>query len=118
MGAGVRFEADAVRVFLGRDVKVLFDAPQYQVERRGRATRITIDYASPDHASPTRPGDARAPAERGTLILERGPDDWIHPVTHAFADKTTGAVHLRLGEEDVTRFFTLRRCLEAPADRP
>lgn len=111
MGAGVRFEAEAVRVFLGRDEQILFEAPRYRVERRGRETRITIDYGAP-----ARSGDASGRQERGTLILERGSDDWIRPVSHEFADKTTGAVHMRLGEEDVSRFFILRRCPGASAD--
>jgi hypothetical protein len=110
IGAGVRFEADAVRVFLGRDEEVLFDAPRYKVERRGRAARITIDYALP-----TRPGGGSGQGGRGVLILERDAENWIRPVSHQFADKTTGAVSVRLGEEEATRFFTLHRCAEASA---
>lgn len=113
MGAGVRFEADAVRVFLGRDDQVLFDKPSYAVERRGGEARITIDYALP-----TRPGGVSGEGGRGTLVLTRDAQDWIRPVSHQFADKTTGSVRVRLGDEDVTRFFTLHRCAEVAAKGP
>lgn len=110
MGAGVRFQGDAVRVFLGRDEQVLFDKPAYAVETRGDQARITIAYRLP-----TRPGGVSGEGGRGTLVLARDAQDWIRPVSHQFADKTTGSVRVRLGDEDVTRFFTLHRCAETKA---
>lgn len=110
VGAGVRFEADAVRVFLGRDEEILFENPRYRVERRGREARITIDYALPDQR-----GVVQRQNGRGVLILERDAENWIRPVSHQFADETTGAVSVRLGGEVPTRYFTLRRCAEARA---
>jgi hypothetical protein len=107
-GAGVRFEADAVRVFYGRDDKVLFEDPVYVVERRGEGVRVRIDYALP-----SRSGGVSGQGSRGRLILDRDAQDWIRPVSHQFADKTTGSVRVRLGEEDATRFFTLQRCATA-----
>lgn len=98
LGAGARFEADAVRVFYGRSDRALYEDPRYAVERRGADVRVRIDYA-------------RAGA-RGSLVLHRQ-GDWIRPVSHQFADKTTGGVSVRLGEEDVTRFFTLQLCAGA-----
>lgn len=112
MGAGVRFEADAVRVFLGRDEEVLLEAPQYRVERRGALARITIDYLAPGR------GDGVSGEERrGVLILERDAASSLRAVSHQFADKSTGAVSVRLGEEDPSRYFALHRCGGAPAAR-
>jgi hypothetical protein len=111
MGAGVRFEVDAVRVFLGRDETVLFDSPRYKVERRGRRARITIDYVLPvRRGGPGEGGSEKG--GRGRLILARDAGDWIRPVLHQFADKGSGAVSLPLGDDDATRYFTLRRCAD------
>lgn len=104
-GAGVRFEADAVRVYYGRSDRALFDQPNYAVERRGEEARIRIDYMQPA-------GGAEA-GRRGRLVLHRTREGWIRPVSHQFADKTTGAVSVRLADEDVTRFFTLQLCAAA-----
>lgn len=101
IGAGVRFEADAVRVYYGRSDRVLFDHPKYAVERRGDEVRVRIDYAQPDGGV------------GGSLVLHRTHEGWIRPVSHQFADKTTGSVSVRLAGEDVTQFFTLQLC--APA---
>ncbi len=109
LGAGVRFETGAVRVLFGRHERVLFEAPKYRVERRGPTSRITINYESP--AASGRDG------ARGVLILERGADDWVRPASHQFADKMTGAVRMRLGDEDAARFFTLHRCADPPSSR-
>lgn len=103
-GAGVRFEADAVRVYYGRSDRVLFDHPRYALERRGGEVRVRIDYGK---------DGGPAAGESGRLVLHRTPEGWIRPVSHQFADKRTGAVSERLAGEDVTRFFTLQLC--APA---
>ena len=66
-----------MRVFYGRSDRALYEDPRYAVERRGADVRVRIDYA-------------RAGA-RGSLVLHRQ-GDWIRPVSHQFADKTTGGV--------------------------
>ena len=104
-GAGVRFAPDAVRVFYGRDEDVLFPAPRYTVERRGAVLRVSIRYLNP-------PADGEKARER-VLILERD-GDALHPVSHDFADRSTGAVSVRLsGADDLTAHFTLSRCPDA-----
>jgi len=101
--AGVRFDADAVRVFYGRTEEVLFEAPVYRVERRADAARITLTYRRP--AEPFQ-------AARRELVLERSAGDGLRPVAHGFADGSTGAVRVELGGEDLARAMTLRRCPE------
>lgn len=99
-GAGVRFEADAVRVYYGRSDRALLVAPAYEIERRKEGVRIRIAH-----------GEAM---DRRTLVLERRPDDTLRAVTHAFADKGTGAVSLRLDGAGSGRYFDLQLCPEAP----
>lgn len=104
-GAGVRFEPEAVRVFYGRHDDVLFPAPRYRVERRGDVLRVSVRYE-------TSPAEGEKARER-VLILERA-GDALHPVSHDFADRSTGAVTVRLdGAEDLAMHFTLSRCSDA-----
>jgi len=106
-GAGLRFEPEAVRVFYGRDDDVLFPAPRYGVERRGEVLRVTVRYMAP-------PADGEKARER-VLVLERT-GDALHPVSHDFADRSTGAVTVRLdGVENLAAHFTLSRCREPAA---
>jgi len=106
IGAGIRFGADAVRIFYGRSDEVLFDAPRYRVERRGAVARIAIAYR--------RPNDAPSAAAR-TLILERDEGDSLRPARHGFADGATGSVRIDLDSDDLQRAMTLRRCPD-PSD--
>lgn len=106
-GAGVRFAPEAVRVFYGRDDEVLFPAPRYAVERRGDTLRVSIRYRTPSAADEK--------ARERVLILERT-GDALHPVSHEFADRSTGAVSVPLDRaEDLAAHFTLTRCPDADA---
>jgi hypothetical protein len=108
---GVVFARDAVRMDLMGAGDSLIARPSYAVERAGERTRVTIRYPLT-----RRPGGVSARGQ-GVLVLERGADGWLRPVSHRIRDARTGSVRVRLdGVAPLEEAFTLRRCGDAWID--
>jgi hypothetical protein len=101
--AGIRFEADAVRMVAGSHSEVLLRHPRYTVRTSGDTLRITIHYAlSPEGLIPNRQSE---------LSLERGADGWLRMTSHRTADGREGFARARVPEADpLSGLLRTQRC--------
>ena len=103
-GVGLSFDNNVVQARIGGEREALFDDPIYRREGIGDAFRVRIDYQLPQAHGVSRVGP------RGALVLERGPEGRLRPVSHVTTDPLTGSVRLRIKDDPVLSSLDLRPC--------
>ena len=104
-GVGVRFGPDSIAAVYDSQQEILFDRPRYDVQRGGDTFRVRIVYDLPH-----RPGGARARNAHGVLVLARGADGGLRPMTHNFVDGRTGTARMRIADDPAMSAMTLEPC--------
>jgi hypothetical protein len=103
-GVGLSFDNNAVQARVDDVREPLFEQPIYRRMGVGDAFRVRIDYQLPHAAGPTRVGG------RGALVLERGPEGRLRPVSHMMVDPLTGSARIRIKDDPVLSSLDLRPC--------
>jgi hypothetical protein len=103
-GVGLSFDNNAVQARIGNDRETLFEDPIYRREGVGEAFRVRIDYALP-----LAPGVSHV-GPRGALVLARGPEGRLRPVSHMMTDPLTGSVRMRIKDDPVISSLDLKPC--------
>ncbi len=104
-GVGVRFGSDSIAAVYDSQQEILFDRPRYDVMRDADTFRVRITYDLPH-----RPGGARAHNAHGVLVLARGADGSLRPLTHNMVDGLTGTARMRIGDDPAMSAMTLEPC--------
>jgi len=102
---GVRFEGDRIAAVYANQNEVLFAHPHYQADAQGDAFRVRIEYRLP-----SQPGGARSAGAHGVLVLARGTDGYLKPLTHSMVDPRTGSVRIRIDGDAALTALALRPC--------
>jgi hypothetical protein len=99
-GVGVRFGADAIEAVYDEETSLLFNRPRYDVEEHGRAFRVRITYSLAGEPL----------GGRGVLVLARGADGGVAPISHTMIDGRTGAARQRIRNDPAVTALTLQPC--------
>jgi hypothetical protein len=103
-GVGLSFDNNAVQARIGEDREALFENPIYRREGMGETFRVRIDYDLPHTQGVSQVGP------RGALVLTRGPEGRLRPVSHLMTDPMTGSVRMRIKDDPVMSSLDLKPC--------
>lgn len=98
-GVGLEFGEDAIAAVYGSERETLFVRPRYSESHVGGAMQVAIDYELPQGGG-----------MEGRLVLRRGDDGWLRPVSHLMRNKLTGAARAPIGEDRTALALTVRPC--------
>ncbi len=98
-GVGLEFGEDAIAAVYGSEREALFVRPRYRESHTATGMRVSIDYELP-----------QGRGMEGRLVLQRGDDGWLRPVSHLMRNKLTGAVRAPIGEDRTALALTVRPC--------
>lgn len=104
-GVGVRFEHDRIAAVYADQREVLFAHPTYRADQSSDDFRVRIEYQLP-----RPPGGAVSLGAHGVLVLARGADGYLKPMTHALIDPRTGSVRMRIEGDPALAALALRPC--------
>lgn len=101
-GMGLEFGKRSIDAVYAGERQILFQNPRYAVEHGPDALRIVVRYDAPPAG-----GEKRV---RGEVVLERGADGWLKPLSRRLEDPRTGTVRIRIGDDPLTTALAVRRC--------
>jgi hypothetical protein len=98
-GVGLEFREDAIAAVYGSERETLFARPRYRETYTRAGLEISVDYELP-----------QGRGMEGRLVLRRGDDGWLRPISHQMRTKLTGAVRAPIGEDRTALALTVRPC--------